>query len=110
MKSDIIHLADVRQRLEAEREDAVAPIRNAFMAEFGELLEDYLAEINAATGGDADKELQELTATCSTMLALAAEEHFDDLDEQAEFIETVSEIALELLEEDCETLDMFEDQ
>lgn len=110
MSHDIIHLADVRRRLEAEREDAVAPIRTAFMEELGELLEDYLEEVRIATGGDADKELQELIATCSTMLSLAAEEHFQDVEDQLEFIDTVAEIAADLISEEGQTIDMFEDE
>lgn len=110
MKNDVIHLADVRRRLEAEREDVVAPIRDAFMEEFGELLEDYLSEVHEATGGDADKELQELIATCSTMVALAAEEHFENLEDRVEFIETVADIAAELATEEGQTMDLFEDQ
>lgn len=110
MKNDVIHLADVRRRLEAEREDVVAPIRDAFMEEFGELLEDFLGEVHEATGGDADKELQELIATCSTLVALAAEEHFENLEDRVEFIETVADIAAELATEEGQTLDLFEDQ
>lgn len=110
MKNEVIHLAEVRRRLEAEREDVVAPIRDAFMEEFGELLEEYLGELQEATGGDADKELQELIATCSTLVALVAEEHFEQDDERIEFIETVAEIAAELATEEGQTLDLFEDQ
>ena len=109
MTRDIINLADVRQRLEAEREDAIAPIRDAFMEELGELIEDYLEEIREATGGDPDKELQELMATCSTVLAMAAEEHFAEVDDQVEFIETVAEIAAELMVEEGATGDLFAD-
>ena len=109
MTRDIINLADVRRRLEAEREDLVAPIRESFMEELGELLEDYLEELREATGGDADIELQELIATCSTVLAMAAEEHFEDAADQVEFIETVAEIAAELVDEEGQTGDLFGD-
>ncbi|MFZ5722559.1 MAG: hypothetical protein ACOY33_02745 [Pseudomonadota bacterium] len=107
---EVVHLADVRRRLEAEREDTVAPIREEFMGELGDLMDDYLDEIRAATGGDPDKLLEELMATCSTVLALAAEEHSDDPEERADFIDTVAEIATELVTEENTTGDLFDDE
>lgn len=105
----VIHLDEVRRRLEAEKEDAVDPIRSAFMEELGELMEDYLDEVRAATGDDEGKVLEELLATCSTVLALAAEEHSDDIEEQVDFIDTVAEIATDLVSEEQGTIDMFDD-
>lgn len=107
--SDVIQLADVRRRIEAEKEDAVAPLRLAFMAELGELLDDYLDEVREATGGDVDKVVEEVMATCSTVLALAAEDQFDDIEDQVEFIDTVAEIAAELLGDDDAQGELFED-
>ncbi len=105
----VVHLDEVRRRLEAAKEDAVAPIRASFMAEFGEMLDDYLDEVRAATGGDEEKVLEEMIATCSTLLALAAEEHSDDIEERVDFIDTVAEIATDLVEDDDETPDLFGD-
>ncbi|MFZ5755854.1 MAG: hypothetical protein ACOY3X_03020 [Pseudomonadota bacterium] len=96
----VIDLAEVRRRIEAEQEDVVAPIRAAFMEELGAMFDDYMDEIRAATYGDEEKVLEELIATSSAMLALAAEEHSSDLDEQLDFIDTVSEIAAELVVEE----------
>lgn len=107
---DVIDLNEVRQRLVAEKEDLVAPIREAFMEEMGEFFEEYLEAIRDATGGDEEKVLEELIATCSTVLALAAEEHSDDIEEQADFIDTVAEIATDLLDEEGETGDLFDDE
>lgn len=107
---EVISLADVRRRLEAEKEDAVAPIRMAFMEELGELFEDYLEEVRAATNDDPDKAVEELMAACSTVLALAAEEYFEDVDAQVDFIDTVAEIASELVSEDSAQGELFEDE
>lgn len=108
MTREVIHLADVRQRLEAEREEAVAPIRAAFMEEFGELIYDYIDAVRTATGGDVDKSIQELMATCSTLLALAAEEQFEDTEDRLEFIDSVAEIAADLVAEEDQG-DLFGD-
>lgn len=108
--SSVIDLSDVRRRLEAEKEDAIAPIRMAFMEELGELFEEYLEEIRDAIGDDPDKAVEELMAACSTVLALAAEEHFEDPDDQVDFIETVSEIAIELVSEDDTQGELFDDE
>lgn len=106
---DVVHLADVRRRLEARKEDAIAPVRVRFMEEFGEMLDDYLDEIRDVTGDDDEKVLEELLATCSTLLALAAEDHSDDIEERVDFIDTVAEIATDLVAED-ETPDLFGDE
>ncbi len=108
--SEVISLLDVRRRLEAEKEDAVAPIRAAFMEELGELFEDYLEEVRAATDNDPDKAVEELMAACSTVLALAAEEYYDDVEEQVDFIDSVAEIATELLGDEDMQGELFEDE
>ena len=53
--------------------------------------------------------LEEMIATCSTLLALAAEEHSDDIEERVDFIDTVAEISTELVTEDDGTPDLFGD-
>lgn len=105
----VIHLADVRRRLEAEKEELVSPIRNAFMEELGELMAEYMSEIRDAVGNDSEKVLEELLATHSTILALGAEEHSDDMEERADFIDTVAEIALDLVSEESQP-DLFDDE
>lgn len=107
-RSEVIHLADVRRRLEAEREDLVAPIRAEFMEEMGELLDDYMDALREAVGDDPEKLLEEMLATCSTILALAAEDHSDDPEERADFVDTVAEIALDLLVDEEGTGDLFD--
>lgn len=89
----VVMLSEVRRRRRLEKEDVVAPIREAFMAEMGELLSDYVDAVYEATGGDPDKAVEELMAACSTLVALAAEEHFEDADEQLDFIDAIAEIA-----------------
>lgn len=93
----VVELAAVRRRLEAEREDQVAPVRAEFMEEMGELFYDYMDALREVVGNDPDKLLEEMMATCSTILALAAEEHADDPEERADFIDSVAEIAVELV-------------
>lgn len=105
----VVHLADVRERRAAEQEDVVAPIRQEFMEELGELLYDYIEAVQEATGGDIDKSIEEVMAACSTVLAIAAEEHFEDVDDQVEFIDSVAEIASELVGEEAAQGELFDD-
>lgn len=105
----VINLADIRLRREAEKEDVVAPIRQEFMEELGDLLYDYIETVNEATGGDIDKAIEEIMAACSTVLAIAAEEHFETVEDQVEFIDTVAEIAAELVGEEAAQGELFED-
>lgn len=105
----VIDLAEVRRRLDAEQEDAVTPLREAFMEEMGELLADYLDAVREMTGNDGDKALEEIMAACSALLALAAEDQFEDLDDQVDFIDTVADIATELIGGEDETVDMVDD-
>ncbi len=98
-KSEVVDLAAVRRRLEAEREDLVAPVRAEFMEEMGELFYDYMDALRDVVGNDPEKLLEEMIATCSTVLALAAEEHSDDPEERVDFIDSVAEIAVELVVE-----------
>lgn len=107
---DVIQLAEVRRRREAEKEDVVAPIRQEFMEELGDLLYEYLDTIAEATDGDEDKIVEELMAACSTVLAIAAEEHFEAVEDQIEFIDTVAEIASDLLNEDDSQGELFDDE
>ena len=106
--STVINLADARRRLDAEKEDALTPIRNFFMEEMGELFQEYLEEVRTATH-DEEKILEEIMAACSTLLTIAAEEHFAETADQIDFINTVAEIATELIDEEHETLDMFDE-
>ncbi len=108
--ASVVQLADVRRRLEAEKEDAVAPIRAAFMEEMGALLDEYIEAVRDATADDPDKAIEELMAACSTVLALAAEDHFEELDDQIDFIDTVAEIATELLGDDDGQGELFDDE
>lgn len=108
--SAVIQLDDVRRRIEEEKEDTVAPIRVAFMEELGELLEDYLDAVDEATNGDADKAIEELMAACATVLALTAEEQFEFVDDQIDFIDTVAEIAADLLGDDDGQGELFEEE
>lgn len=110
MSRDIIDINSFRERLEARREESVEPIRDSFMEEMGELLADFIDAVGEATGGDRDKMLEEVMAACATVLALAAEEQFTDLDDQAEFIDSVAEIATELLEGDEQQGKLFDDE
>ena len=107
---DVINLDDVRRRVEEEKEDAVAPIRLAFMEELGDMLDEYLDAVDAATGGDTDKAVEELMAACASVLALAAEEHFDGLDDQIEFIDAVAEIATDLVTDEDEQDELSADE
>lgn len=105
----VVELAEVRRRRSLQKEDVVAPLREAFMAEMGELLEEYVDAVYEATGGDIDKSIEELMATCSTLLALAAEEHFEDAEGQLEFIDAVAEIAGDIIGDEELQGDLFED-
>ncbi len=104
----VIDLNEVRRRLDAEKEDAVVPLRDAFMEEMGELLAEYLEEVREITGNDNDKALEEIMAACSALLALVAEDQFADLEDQVDFIDTVADIANELIGEAGETDDVLE--
>lgn len=109
MSRDIIDINRFRERLEARREEAVEPIRAGFMEEMGELLADYMDAVEAATGGDRDKVLEEVLAACATLVTLMAEDQFDDREDQVEFIDSVAEIAEELLEQEASQGRLFED-
>lgn len=106
---NVVPLAEARERRLAAKEDTIAPIRDAFMSELGELLADYLEAIDDATNGDPDKAVEELMASCATLVALAAEEHFDGIDEQIEFIDAVAEVAADIVGDDDAQGELFED-
>jgi hypothetical protein len=105
----VVVLAEVRRRRSAQKEDIVAPIRDEFMEEMGDLLADYVDTIYEATGGDIDKSIEELMAACSTLLALAAEEHLDGAEEQLEFIDAVAEIAADIVGDDDAQGELFDE-
>jgi hypothetical protein len=50
-----------------------------------------------------------LMASCATLVALAAEEHFDGIDEQIEFIDAVAEVAADIVGDDDAQGELFED-
>lgn len=105
---DVVNLADVRRRLEAQKEDAVAPLRLAFIEELSDLLDEYIDDVREVTGDDEDKVVEEVMATFATALALAAEDQFEDVDDQVEFIDTVAEIAVELLTDEESQGELFD--
>jgi hypothetical protein len=105
MSRDVIDLTLIRERRQAEREDVVAPIRAAYMEEMGELLTDFIDAVAEATGNDPDKIAEETLAAWSALLAITAEQHSADEEERIDFIDSVAEIAVELLEDDAEADD-----
>lgn len=105
----VVQLSEVRRLRRLAKEDIVAPIRESFMEQMGELLGDYVDAVHDATGGDPDKAVEELMAACSTLVALAAEEHFDDTDEQLDFIDAVAEIAGDIVGDEAQQGELFDE-
>ena len=101
----IIPLADARRRrqaLKVDREDVIGPIRQAFLEDFGDLLEEYVENVLEVSGGDLETMVEEIMAAMSTSLAIAAEDYFEDREDQFDFIDGVAESAAELIEDEEE--------
>lgn len=107
MSRDITDLNAFRERRLAHKDTELDTLRNEYLEQILDLLDDYLDEVGEMVR-DPEKEIEELVAVTATMLAVAAEEHIEE-DGREELIDTIAEIAIELLEEDDSQGRLFDD-